>query len=155
MGGTVIKSSFSNLPALKTPVDRHPMGCHTRCTRHSKILHFAPSEDQNFALNVSLTRFWIVWCQYHRDKFHLERTVIKSSFSNLPALKTPVDRHPIGCHTRCSRHCKILYFAPLEDQIFALNVSLTRFWIVWCQYHKDTFHLGRTVITYLSRICPP
>ena len=43
---------------------------------------------------------------------------MKSSFSNLPALKTPVYRHPIGYHTRCTRHSKILYFAPLEDKIF-------------------------------------
>ena len=47
----------------------------------------------------------------------------KISFSNLPALKTPVDRHPIGCHTRCTCHSKILYFGPLEDQIFPFNVS--------------------------------
>ena len=43
---------------------------------------------------------------------------MKNSFSNLPALKTPVYRHPIGYHTRCTRHSKILYFAPLEDKIF-------------------------------------
>ena len=48
-GGNCNKISFPNLPALKTPVNRHPIGCHTRCTRHSKILYFAPSEDQIFA----------------------------------------------------------------------------------------------------------
>ena len=34
-GGTVIKLLSRILRALKTPVDRHPIGCHTRCTRHS------------------------------------------------------------------------------------------------------------------------
>ena len=51
----------------------------------------------------------------------------KISSSNLTALKTPVDRLRIGCHTRCNRHSKILYFSLWEDQIFSFNVSVTRF----------------------------
>ena len=81
------------------------------------------------------------------------RNCNKISFSNLPALKTLVNRHPIGCHTRCTRHSKILYFAPSEDQIFALNVPITRFGTVWCKYHRNTLQLGGTVIKFLSRIC--
>ena len=95
-GGNCNQISFSNLPALKTPVNRHPIGCQTRCTRHSKILYFAPSEDKIFALNVSITRFGTVWREYHRNTLHLGGTEIKFFFSNLPALKTPVNRHPIG-----------------------------------------------------------
>ena len=117
-GGNCNKTSLSNLPALKTPVNRHPIGCHTRYTCHSEILYFGPLEDQIFALKVSITRpeqfdvniieIHLIWGNCH-----------KISFSNLPSLKTPVNRHPIGCHTRCTRHSKILYFGLLEDQIFA------------------------------------
>ena len=55
------------------------------------------------------------------------RNCNKISLSNLPALKTPVNRHPIGCHTRYTCHSEILYFGLLEDQIFSLKVSITRF----------------------------
>ena len=47
--GNCNKISFSNLPALKTPVNRHSIGCHTRYTCHSKILYLGPREDQSFA----------------------------------------------------------------------------------------------------------
>ena len=71
----------------------------------------------------------------------------------MPPLKTPVNCYPIGCHTRCTRHSKTLYFAPSEDQMFALNVSFTRFGTVWREYHRNALHLGGTVIKFLSRIC--
>ena len=112
------KISLSNLPALKTPVNRHPIGCHTRYTCHSEF----------FTLGSWKTRFLLKTLLLH-DSEQFDVNIIeytsfggncnKISLSNLPALKTPMNRHPIGCHTRCTRHSKILYFAPSEDQIFA------------------------------------
>ena len=121
-GGKCNKISFSNLPALKTPVNRHPIGCHTR----HDTLH---SPFQNSLLcafgrpDFCLKRFYytirnsLMWISSKYTSFG--GNCNKISFSNLPALKTPVNRHPIGCHTRCTRHSKILCFGPLEDQIFA------------------------------------
>ena len=118
-GGNCNKISFSNLPALKTPVNRHPIGCP----------HALHSPFQNSLLcafgrpDFCLKRFYytirnsLIWISSKYTSFG--GNCNKISFSNLPALKTPVNRHPIGCHTRYTCHSEILYFAPSEDQIFA------------------------------------
>ena len=150
-GGNCNKISFSNLPALKTPVNRHPIGCHTRYTCHSEILYFAPSRARpDFCLKrfpqsqgkapwgrgcyrmshklQSPFRNSLLWAlgrpEFCFQSFYytirnslmwisLKYTSFggncnKISFANLPALKTPVNRHPIGCHTRYTRHLEIL-----------------------------------------------
>ena len=119
-GGNCNKISFSHLPALKTPVNRHPIGCHTRYTCHSEILYFAPSRARP---DFCLKRFYytirnsLMWISSKYTSF--AGNCNKISFSNLPALKTPVNRHPIGCHTRYNCHLEILYFGLLKDQILA------------------------------------
>ena len=50
---------------------------------------------------------------------------MKSSFSNLPALKTPVDRHPIGRHARSPFQNSLLCALRRQDfYVFLLKTFL-------------------------------
>ena len=139
ISGDCNKFSFSNLPAVNAPVNQHHIRFDPSFTRHSRILHFAPSEDQTFQrfktfllhnseqFDVDIIEIHFIWGNYD-----------KASFSNLRVLKTSVDRHRTWRNPRRTRHSRILhhilsdrdrtpetqnfYFLSWERQVFTRNV---------------------------------
>ena len=110
-GGNCNRISFSNLPALKTSVDRHPI---------YRMSHTLNSPFQNSLL-----------CALGRPEFCLKRFYYTIP-NSLMLISQKFTSFEGNCNSNfflkfARLHSKILHFAPSEDQIFALNVSITRF----------------------------